>query len=414
MNKLSDDLIMLTSKLMLVKEKSEILKLTNDLNDCIARLLEAERRVGNSSHSEKTVTGFLKFTKEEISKMPKTFRKEFIASGAVAHIIKRPSGKNTFCYEIRYRRNGYNITASSTMLETAKKKFMEKLQDAVHEKEEREYIIAPLDFIEFSLFYLNNIRSRKVKTLTLRSDLSRFNNHIKPYFSGYTVKEITPFQCQKLIDKLDNNGMGKTKDEIFSLLNCIFKTAIAHHLIKYNPMDTVINIQHDRKNGTILTNEEINRLLTEFKGTKFEKVFALALFTGLRANELFTVSFDDKFVYAKNSKRKTNAIEIKKIPIIDELKPYLPIDPSTFFSQQYISDTFARAFPNHSIKDLRATFYTKCVECKVDEIAIKLFVGHTLGMLRQAYAHPSDEYLLQEAKKIRFVPQNVPQSVPKS
>ena len=45
--------------------------------------------------------------------MPKTFKKEFIANGAVAHVIKRPSGKHTFIYEIRYRRNGYNISASA-------------------------------------------------------------------------------------------------------------------------------------------------------------------------------------------------------------------------------------------------------------------------------------------------------------
>ena len=44
---------MLTSKLMLVKEKSDILSLTNELNDCIARLLESERRADISTKKMK-------------------------------------------------------------------------------------------------------------------------------------------------------------------------------------------------------------------------------------------------------------------------------------------------------------------------------------------------------------------------
>ena len=131
MNKLSDDFMLLTSKLMLVKDKSEVLSITNELNDCIARLLEAERRVDISiHHPEKTVTGFLKFTNEEISKMPKTFRKEFRAEGCTAHIRKIQSGKNTYCYEIRYRKNGYNISASSTSIAIAKEKFIDAIKSA--------------------------------------------------------------------------------------------------------------------------------------------------------------------------------------------------------------------------------------------------------------------------------------------
>ena len=55
-----------------------------------------------------------------------TFKKVFIANGLAAHVIKRPSGKNSFCYEIRYRANGYCIIVSSTDLRKAKEKFLAK------------------------------------------------------------------------------------------------------------------------------------------------------------------------------------------------------------------------------------------------------------------------------------------------
>lgn len=57
---------------------------------------------------KKAVSTTLQFTMKEIAKMSKTFKKEFIANGLVAHVIKRESGKRGYFYEIRYRRNGYN------------------------------------------------------------------------------------------------------------------------------------------------------------------------------------------------------------------------------------------------------------------------------------------------------------------
>ena len=55
--------------------------------------------------------------------MATTFKKQFIANGLVAHVIKRKSGKNTFCYEIRYRSNGFCISAAANDLNQAKTKF---------------------------------------------------------------------------------------------------------------------------------------------------------------------------------------------------------------------------------------------------------------------------------------------------
>ncbi len=61
-----------------------------------------------------------KFTKKEILKMPKQFRKEFRTAGCTAHVSKRKSGKNNWNYIIRYHRNGYNVIAFSNNLEEAK------------------------------------------------------------------------------------------------------------------------------------------------------------------------------------------------------------------------------------------------------------------------------------------------------
>ncbi len=68
----------------------------------------------------------IQFTKGEISDMDKTFKKHFIINGYIAHVRKCKSGKNSFYFLIRYRRNGYNIAAASVNLHEAKRKFLEK------------------------------------------------------------------------------------------------------------------------------------------------------------------------------------------------------------------------------------------------------------------------------------------------
>ena len=75
----------------------------------------------------KTQSRAIRFSPREEDKMPKTFRKEFRVNGCSAHVYKMPSGKHSYCYLIRYRKNGYYIVASSTDLEEAKRKFIQKL-----------------------------------------------------------------------------------------------------------------------------------------------------------------------------------------------------------------------------------------------------------------------------------------------
>ena len=124
--KVSDTIINLTTKLMMINTRNEALKLSAEFSEAARRVVELEQNnEGTVLHTKSTTTS-LKFTKKEISKMAETFKKEFIANGLAAKIIKRESGRNSFCYEIRYSSNGYNITASSTDLSRAKEKFLFK------------------------------------------------------------------------------------------------------------------------------------------------------------------------------------------------------------------------------------------------------------------------------------------------
>lgn len=404
MNKLSDDLMMITSKLMLIKDKNEILSLTSELNDLISRLLETEKRVEINSNTGKSVTGFLKFTDQEISKMPKSFRKEFRAEGCTAHVIKRPSGKKSHFYEIRYRRNGYNISVSSVSLATAKEKFIQAIKDSNqqnHNLTTKEKV--PQKFNEFLEYYFENFRKRKVTELTYKFDCQRYKKYIQPHFKGMLLKSITPKDCQTLLDSIKEQGHGKTADEIYSLMNVTFKSAIAHGIIERNPLNIVLHVQHERTSGKALSIEEEKILINAVSNTNYFLAVVVALYTGLRPNELPTAKIENGFIVAVNSKRKNRKVEYKKIPISPMLAPYLEgIKELKFPSYNRLRLKVSEILPTHKLYDLRTTFYTRCRTCGIADAALNEFMGHSEGKLRDAYTDLPDDYLLQEGNKIKY------------
>ena len=126
-SKLSEDLITITQKIMMARERSEVIKIASECNALIEKLIVLENH-GNTKLQKQasSFTTIIKFTNKEIQMMSFTFKKEFIANGLAAHVLKKESGRNSYCYEIRYRSNGYNIQASSTDLREAKRKFLAK------------------------------------------------------------------------------------------------------------------------------------------------------------------------------------------------------------------------------------------------------------------------------------------------
>ena len=341
------------------------------------------------------------FSKEILS-MPKTFRKEFRTEGCTAHVRKRRSGKNNWNYEIRYRRNGYNITVSSNYLDEAKRKFIEKLHYIDKHGTEKENTV-PSTMDAFSMYFFENFHKRKVAQSTYRIALNQYKNHVLPHFGDMPIKKITPKKCQELLDKIDASGISRTTDDIFSMLNIIFKAAVKHALIEHNPMDMVFHKKHEREHGTALTKDEERKLLDSMKGTPYELMFAVALYTGMRPNEYKTAKIEGKFIVARNSKRKGGKIEYKKIPIHPMLSPYLQgVEELKFCNEDTLRDKFRKLFPERRLYDLRTTFYTRCQECGVSPVARDTFVGHSLGELGNTYTDLSDEFLYAEGQKIKY------------
>ena len=351
----------------------------------------------------KAVSSLLHFTYKEIKNMATTFKKVFIANGLASHVIKKESGKNSYCYEIRYRANGYCIITSSTNLQKAKEKFLAKTTPT----EINKYYVGKINKVEdcrtlkeFALFFFEKHRKEKVAAQTYKCDLNRINKYIFPAFGDMNIRQITPDKCQTLIEGIQAEGKGKTADEIYSLLSIIFKGAIAYGIITKSPLAIVQIQKHVYQHGVALSKDEEKLLLTRLIEPDFKIAAAIALYTGLHPNELETAKIKGDFIIAINSKRKNKKVEYKRIPIIDALRPYLKNGIPVLPTPQLLRRRVSAALPNHKLYDLRTTFYTRCDEYGVSQPARDEFVGHSGDALTNAYRDLSDEYLLKEARKL--------------
>ena len=335
---------------------------------------------------------YLEFTQKEISSMPQKYRKMFRVGKLRAYMRERRRG-GSINYEVRCRMDDINISAGGTTKEEARQRFIEKLNALEHGVK-----TTPTKFGDFIEFYFENFRKRKVAANTYKADYDRVKKHILPALGEMRLSAITPSVCQAFIDKFSDRG--KTAQELFSLLSQTFKCAIAHHLIQFSPLDTLIRPTHESVNGAALTREQEARLLSETP-EKYREAFAIAIYTGLRPNEYETLRRDGDMLIAKNSKRKNRKIEYKRIPICPMLRPYISESPS-MPCPKTLWNAFKKLFPEHTLYDLRTTFNTRCVECHVDDNARKLMMGHSLGRLANAYTDVSDEFLRQEAEKLFY------------
>ena len=354
--------------------------------------------VGTSGEAEQ---GFVEFTDKEIQTMPKNLRQLIIVNRQRGHMRRKPCGSG-YSYEIRFRGQGYNISASGKTKELAKQNMLHKLRMAPTPQKVRTSSV-PTTFNSFACYYFENYRRRKVSDETYKNDLSRYHKYLAPHFGEKLIAKITLVSCQELIDRITEQGKYKTADEVYSLMNVIFTFAVENHIIDRRPSDAVLLEAYQADSGTALTKEEEAQLLAGVANEPtYQVAIALALYTGLRPNELESAVIEGKFIKAINSKRHNKKTEYKLIPIIKRLRPYIANGIPTLPPPKLIRRRMKAILPDHRLYDLRTTFYTRCQEMNVAETALKEFMGHSFGTLGNAYSDLSKSvtYLLKEGEKL--------------
>ena len=411
-SRISDELTMLTTKLMMCGSKREIINLSGEFGKLIEKVIEQENHAPpNLKAQEKTITATIKFTKEEVANMAKSFKKEFIANGLVARIIKRQSGKRTFLYEIRYRRNGYNISASSTDLNVAKAKFLEMTNaknigkyyvSMQKKKTDRSKKI----FREIGYEWLS-LKDGDIDARTLRDYKMNCEMRIFPFIGEKPIDEVRTNDIKAII----NAAQGRVIETLQTIFKGIMMYALANGDILYNPMQAIKFQKVSRKTRRALTDDEQKRFLDRIELPEFAEYRSLLLlqyYFGLRPWELTDSRFDGDFLIALNAKHKDSSGEsvYKKIPIPTQAKEKL--DTTAPIVCLHRTDVLNRVF-KRVLKDdkvtqyyLRHTFSTICQQYVRPDIVDVWMGDSSERLVGRVYTHFPDEFMKIQMENVKF------------
>lgn len=410
--KISDELTALTARLMLCTNKSEIINLSGAFGQVIERVIEQETQAADTAQGAfKATSGKLQFSKTECAEMDSVFRKQFVATGRIARVIKRKSGVGTYLYEIRYRRNGYNVSVSSTDMDEARRRFLIGTRTGNVDKYAVNMPKSGLNlFRELAVEWLEYKRG-KVCERTHENYESYYRRYVSPALGNMPIKEIRTADVDKLL-----KGKGaRLYEDLRTLVNSVFKYAIASGIITHNPVTLIPFIKAERQSERrALTKEEQERLFEQLKlpeFTEYRQAFTIMLYFGLRPCEVYTARVENGFLIARNAKRKNGKIEYKKIPICKEAKDKLSLsavgggfDLGKEHRTDVLNRIFKRIMQDEAITQyyLRHTFATTC-QMYVRPDIVDIWMGDSAERLvGRVYTHFSDEFMQAQMDLVRF------------
>ncbi len=406
--RLSEELLLITDQLMMAKERSEVIRIASEFTALIEKLAALEKQ-GNEElrQQPKCVTAIMKFTEQEISEMATTFKREFIVNGLCAHILKRPSGKryNTFCYEIRYRSNGYCIRASSTDLAEAKRKFIAKTMPG--EIDKYRVTVGNTGLSKFSDVFEEwaEYKRGSITEKGLNSYRSSFYE-LPERLRKMPIENIRTINLSQVMKDV----RPRKYEDLRTLFNGIFQYAIASGIISHNPVKLIPFKRAERESRDALSTEEIYSFLRNIQNERYDTIRQgayILYFFGLRPCELDKdLHREGDFLIARNRKRKSGKIEYKKIPIPKPAENYIDWDkPLTFQCAETTRLKRFRElfeFNENCAYNLRHTFATICQKSVRQEI-VEIWIGDSpQRLIGKFYTHFPDDFMREEMDKVKF------------
>ena len=142
--------------------------------------------------------------------------------------------------------------------------------------------------------YLNSI-----KPSTIDSYKSRIETYLKPHLGTIKLAALNPHSVQALYNKLyrsEKNPDGclsaKSVKNLHGVLHKAMKQAVLLGYIQSNPTEACDLPRVIKKEVSFLEEEDVKKLLKAVEGHKFERVYKVDLFTGLRQGEILGLTWD--------------------------------------------------------------------------------------------------------------------------
>ncbi|MBQ7924397.1 MAG: tyrosine-type recombinase/integrase family protein [Clostridia bacterium] len=316
------------------------------------------------------------FSEEEISKMPKTFRKTFRTNKQTAHVRQKSNGT----YEIRIQINGCRITASAKNLAVAKEKFIKRLRE--YDEKGAFLIKTRRALIPYTQEWLDTVKKPYIKANTYKMYEQIFNAYIKPRFDGRMIESLTPFEMQAFINGFVKEGKHRTAEKIALFLSAVLDYAVDDGIIERSPMKRIMLARYEEEHGQSLTREEEKTLVCAFLSSPdiYAQAYVFMLYTGIRRGELASVELSNGWVSVITGKQRKGVKEKRRrlpvCPMLAKHLNFIDVEKIKTLSPGVLTKHIKDFLPAHHLHDLRHTFITRAQECGIKRELVSLWAGH--------------------------------------
>ena len=254
------------------------------------------------------------------------------------------------------------FTATLTLPDGTRKYFRGKTKaEAERKKTEAKYLLGlgiritdTTTFGEFAELWYNVYKKPRLKSPNSRAEtLNILNNHLLPYLTYYTLKEITPAHIQQAMNALEGKSQTLNKKSM-QYLRSIFQTAVDNGLLYKSPVTKSIKAEgRETAEKVPLTTEQAQVLLSAVRDTRAFPFVFLGLNTGLRRGELLGLMWEDIDLDAGMIHVTHNAVFDKNQVIVsDDLKTTaarrsvpLPLPLTTYLRQRKVDSNSEYVIP---------------------------------------------------------------------
>lgn len=131
-----------------------------------------------------------------------------------------------------------------------------------------------------------------VKPRTVDSYKSTVKNQIRPAMGAIRLESLNAHTIQGFYNRLSERLSAKTVKNTHGILHKALQQAVANGYISFNPADACIIPRAVRKELHPLDEAQISTFLQAIRGHRFETLFTITLFTGMREGEVLGLTWD--------------------------------------------------------------------------------------------------------------------------
>lgn len=211
-------------------------------------------------------------------------------------VITKPNGKSYIFYEARVtigtdpitgRQKQKSITGK-TQSEVRKKmsQMIFEVDKGVYSEPSKQTLTEWIDI------WLETYVEGKVKPYTLDSYRSIAKTHIIPNLGKCRLETLSTLQIQRFYNDISKKLSPKTVKNVHGVLHRCLDRASKLKMISSNPADLCELPQLIKKEFKTLERDDLRKLIDIWHGDRFERVYLITLFTGLREGEILGLTWD--------------------------------------------------------------------------------------------------------------------------